>query len=174
MSYMPMTRPDARALSLRARARCWAIFGVVSLALPAPSALADTAFDSLLGSWAGSGQIRYEDGRSESVRCTAYYTEGGQRLKLAIRCRSSSNEIEIRGQLVARGDVVSGTWEERTFNASGEANGRVSRNHLTLSVTGGGFSGSMSVAYGTGRQVVTISTQGIAMRGVSVIMSRGA
>jgi hypothetical protein len=124
MSCMPMTRPDARALSLKARARCWAIFGVVSLALPAASALADTAFDSLLGSWAGSGQIRYQDGRSESVRCTAYYTEGGQRLKLAIRCRSSSNEIEIRGQLVARGDVVSGTWDGADKGSENKINNR--------------------------------------------------
>ena len=168
-----MTRPYACGLSLRARVRYSAIIGAVSLAFPLASALADTPFDALLGSWAGSGQVRYQDGRSESVRCTAYYTEGGQRLKLAIRCRSSGNEIEIRGQLIAREDAVSGTWEERTFNASGEASGRVSRNQLTLSVTGGGFSGSMSVAYGTGRQVVTISTQGIAMRGVNVTMSRG-
>jgi hypothetical protein len=168
-----MTRRDAGGRPLRARARCLAIFRAVSLALPLASALADTPFDSLLGSWAGSGQVRYQDGRSDSVRCTAYYTEGGQRLKLAIRCRSSGTEIEIRGQLIAREGVVSGTWEERTFNANGKASGRVSRNQLTLSVTGGGFSGSMSVAYGAARQFVTISTHGIAMRGVTVTMSRG-
>jgi hypothetical protein len=130
-------------------------------------------FDALLGAWSGSGQIRSQDGQSEPVRCTAYYSEGGQRLKLAIRCRSSSNAIEIRGQLIARGNAITGSWEERTFNASGEASGSIAGSRITLSVAGGGFSGSMSVSYGSGRQVVMIATEGIAMKSVNVTMTRG-
>ncbi|NJO33957.1 MAG: hypothetical protein HC869_13260 [Rhodospirillales bacterium] len=142
-------------------------------AIPFASVLARTPFDALLGAWSGSGQIRYQDGQSEPVRCTAYYTEGGQRLRLAIRCRSASNEIDIRGQLSARGEVVTGSWEERTFNASGQASGRIAGNRIALSVTGGGFSGSMSVSYGTSRQAVLISTEGIPMRSVNITMTKG-
>jgi hypothetical protein len=139
----------------------------------ATAALAATPFDSLLGSWSGTGQVRYTDGSAESMRCQAYYTEGGQRLRLAIRCKSASNEIEIRGQLNESGGSVTGSWEERTFHAAGEVKGQISSGRLTLSVTGGGFTGSMSVTLGGARQTVSISTQGIPMRSVNVVLARG-
>jgi hypothetical protein len=53
-------------------------------------------FDPLLGAWSGSGRSSYQDGQTEPIRCTAYYAASGSRLRLAIRCQSASNEIEIR------------------------------------------------------------------------------
>jgi hypothetical protein len=91
---------------------------------------------------------------------------------LAIRCRSDSTEVEIRGLLTRQGEQLSGTWEERTFNASGEAKGRIAGDKLSLSIAGGGFSGSMSVGYAGSRQTVTITTQGIKMRSVNVTLSK--
>lgn len=126
--------------------------------------------DRLVGTWSGSGQVRYVDGRTESVKCTAYYTGGGQKLRLAIRCNSPSNKIEIRGELMQRGERLSGTWEERTFNASGQATGRLSADRLNLSIVGGGFSGAMTVSYGGSRQTVVISTEGVAMKSVRVTL----
>ncbi len=136
------------------------------------SAQAATLLERLMGSWSGSGQIRYDDGQSEGVRCSAYYTGGNERLRLAIRCRSDSTEVEIRGLLTRQGETLAGTWEERTFNASGDASGRVAGDKMSLSVSGGGFSGSMSVAHTGSRQVVTITTQGIRMRSVNVTLTR--
>jgi hypothetical protein len=151
----------------------WAIpCAVVALISLAPAAGADTLFDSLLGSWAGSGQIRYDDGQSEGIRCNAYYKGGGERLQLAIRCRSATTEVEIRGQLTAQGEKLTGTWEERTFNASGEARGRVAGGRMNLSVSGGGFSGSMSVTSAGRKQMVLISTDGIRMRSVNVTLGK--
>ena len=60
--------------------------------------------------------------------------------------------------------------EERTFNASGEANGQFAGNRMTLSIAGGGFSGSMSVVFGGSRQVVTIATEGISLKSVTVTL----
>jgi hypothetical protein len=138
----------------------------------AAGARAATPFDSLLGSWSGSGQIRYESGQPDAVKCTAYYTGGGQELRLAIRCSSSSNDIEIRGQLSQQADKVSGTWEERTYNASGTATGKMAGGRMTLSIEGGGFSGSMSVAFEASRQTVVITTEGIGMKSVNVTLGR--
>jgi hypothetical protein len=137
------------------------------------SAQSATLLDRLLGSWSGSGQIRYDDGQSEGVRCSAYYTGGNDRLRLAIRCRSDSTEVEIRGLLTRQGETLAGTWEERTFNASGQASGRVAGDKMSLSIAGGGFSGSMTVAHTGSRQVVTISTEGIRMRSVNVTLAKG-
>src|SRR5262249_36519726 len=158
----------------RVRVPTWWAQGALACALAVAAwqvpAYAESLFDSLQGSWAGQGQIRYDDGQSEGIRCTAYYTGGGEKLRLAIRCKSATTEVEIRGQLTAEGDKLTGTWEERTFNASGEASGRVVADKMNLSVTGGGFKGAMSVSYGSAKQVVTISTEGIRMRSVNVTM----
>jgi hypothetical protein len=139
----------------------------------ATAAAGATAFDALVGTWTGSGQIRYQDGQTERVRCNAYYSEGGERLALAIRCRSDSNQIEVRGHLTQRGEKVTGDWEERTFNASGSAEGRISATRLNVSITGGGFSGSMSVTFGGSRQTVVISTEGISMKSVTITLVKG-
>jgi hypothetical protein len=74
--------------------------------------------------------------------------------------------------LTRQGETLAGTWEERTFNASGEASGRVAGDKMSLSVSGGGFSGSMSVAHAGSRQVVTIKTQGTKMRSVNATLTR--
>ncbi len=137
-----------------------------------PGSAAATVLDNLLGSWAGTGQIRYDDGGSEGIRCNAYYTGSNERIRLAIRCKSDSTEVEIRGLLSRQGEALTGTWEERTFNASGEAKGRIAGNTMSLSISGGGFSGSMSVGYAGSKQTVTINTQGIKMRSVNVTLSK--
>src|SRR5262245_20585350 len=121
---------------------------------------ADTLFDSLRGSWSGTGQIRYDDGKSEGIKCTAFYTGEAAQLRLAIRCESGTSKVDIRGQLTAQGEKLARTWEERTFNASGEASGRVAGDKMSLSISGGGFSGSMSVSAAAGKQAVTISAEG--------------
>jgi len=82
---------------------------------------------------------------------------------MAIQCKSDKNPINIRSQLRIDGSRASGTWEERTFNASGTASGSVGSSNMSLSVTGGGFSGTMSVSFGKSSHRVSISTQGIAM-----------
>jgi hypothetical protein len=74
--------------------------------------------------------------------------------------------------LVQRGDRVSGTWEERTFNAAGTAKGRITGRRIRLSVSGGGLSGTMSVSFGRSRQVVIIATQGIGMESVTISLGR--
>ena len=151
---------------------CVLLGALVALIAVVPGASAQSLFDNLMGSWAGSGQIRYDDGQSEGIRCNAYYKGGGDKLNLAIRCRSATTEVEIRGQVTAQGGKLTGTWEERTFNASGEATGRVVGDKMNLSVTGGGFKGAMSVAYGSSKQTITISTEGIRMRSVNVTLGK--
>lgn len=154
--------------SVAARGVC-----LLTMTLLASSALGATPFDGLLGSWSGTGQIRYDTGAPETIRCSAHYSGGGQSLRLAIRCKSTSYDIDIRGQLGQQGERVSGTWEERTFNATGEAGGKISNGRLSLSITGGGLSGSMLVSYAGSRQTVVITTQGIPMKSVNVTMGRG-
>src|SRR5262245_32982514 len=163
----------ARGARRRAGLLRWAIPCVLAATVwQSPALHADTLFDSLMGSWGGSGQIRYDDGRSEDIKCTAYYTGGGDKLKLAIRCRGGAAEVEIRGELTAQGDKLAGTWEERTFNASGAASGRYAADKMSLSVTGSGFTGAMTVTTTGAKQAVSISAEGIKMRSVNVTLGK--
>ena len=137
------------------------------------AASAASPFPTLQGSWSGSGRIQFENGASESLRCTAYYTssDGGGQLGLAIRCASAANRIEIRGRLTNNGGRVSGTWQETTFNASGSAAGRANDNSVVLRLSGD-IAGSMSVSVTKTRQTVSISTQTASLRGVRIGLSR--
>lgn len=163
-----------RARRRPARMGRWGIapWALAAMLWQAPAAFAETLFDSLRGSWSGSGQIQYSDGKSESIKCTAYYTGEGAQLRLAIRCEAGSNKVEIRGQLAAQGQALSGTWEERTFNAAGKASGSLAADKMSLAISGGGFHGSMSVRAAGGKQAVTINAEGIEMRSVTITLGK--
>jgi len=128
-------------------------------------------FDTLLGSWRGSGQIRLSDGKTERLKCNAYYTGGGTQLGMAIRCQSETSNVEIRSKLAQSGGRITGTWEERTYNAQGSASGQASGGRIVLQISGG-VTGTMSVSYSGARQSVSIATQGIALKSVTIDLTR--
>jgi hypothetical protein len=150
---------------------------LAALATMAPFVLAPASeaaanpFDTLLGSWRGAGQIVLSDGRRERLTCNAYYTGGGSQLGMAIRCQSETSNVEIRSKLSQTGSRISGTWEERTFNAAGTASGQASGDRITLQISGG-VSGTMQVSFSSSRQSVSISTQNIALQSVTISLSR--
>lgn len=128
-------------------------------------------FATLLGSWGGSGLIVLQDGRKERIKCTGYYTGGGTQLGLAIYCKSNTQDVKMRGKISYNAGSLSGTWEERNFNASGNINGTASNNRITMRI-GGNVSGTMIVSFTKRRQKVTIKTSGIGLKSVNVTMSR--
>ncbi len=129
-------------------------------------------FDSLLGTWTGSGRLVLQGGQREDIKCNAYYTGGGSKLRLAVRCASASYKVEIRSKLTRVGDKISGTWEERPYNVTGGVSGRDLGNRLSFTISNSGFSGSMSVSYGGPKQSVSISTTGINLKNVDMTLSR--
>jgi len=158
-------------LSPRLLAALAVMAGFVLAPWPVPIASGANPFDTLLGSWRGSGQIRLTDGRAERLKCNAYYTGGGSQLGMAIRCQSESSNVEIRSKLSQSGSRITGTWEERTFNAVGTAQGQASASRISLTISGG-VTGTMSVSYSGSRQSVAISTQGIALKSVTIDLTR--
>jgi hypothetical protein len=131
----------------------------------------DNPFNTLLGSWGGSGQFWLQDGKMERIQCNAYYTGGGSQLGMAIRCQSETSKIEIRSKLSQSGGRITGTWEERTYNAEGSASGQATGDKINLQISGG-VTGSMAVTYSRSRQSVSISTQGIPLQSVKINLTR--
>ena len=132
-------------------------------------------FTALSGNWTGSGKVRFAGGSSEAVSCRAYYTpkEAGTSLGVAILCASPSSKIELRAQLKYDAGKVTGKWEERTYNAAGAVEGQASSSKISVSIVGGGLTGSMAVGINGASQTVQIKTEGIGMTGVDISLSRG-
>lgn len=139
----------------------------------ARSAAAETSpLDMLLGSWGGSGMVHLGQGQRERIKCNAYYRGGGAELRLAILCASASYKIEIRSTLAYDDGRLRGNWEERTFNASGDASGTARDGSIDVSISGG-VSGKMHVSFTERRQSVSISMHGSALQGVQMELARG-
>lgn len=150
------------------------ILMIIAASQVSPAAAGDSLFLLLNGTWSGAGQIRLEGGSTESLKCRAFYNakDDGAGLGLAIRCASASNKIELRATLVNASGKVSGSWEERQFNAGGSVTGQASASRANLSIEGGGVSGSLTVSLNGGTQSVTIQTSGIGLKAVSINLSR--
>lgn len=140
------------------------------IGLAAPAA-AQPTFQPLLGSWGGSGTYKLQDGTSEKLRCDAYYTGSGAQLGIAVRCSGQTNKIEMRCKLSASGTALSGSWEERTYNAEGAVTGTLSDTKLNFSISGG-VSGSMTIVYDRNKQNIAIATEGIPLKSVTVSLTR--
>jgi hypothetical protein len=166
------TRP--RPLSGQSWRLTTAVLACALIAVGHGPAGAAGPFTELDGSWSGSGRILLSDGKSEGLRCRAYYTPkgGGAEIGVALRCASASNKVEMRAILVAAGSRVSGSWEARTFNASGTVTGQASPTQIKLAINGGGLSGHLTVMTTGKRQVIFVSTEGVALKGVSVNLQR--
>ena len=151
------------------------VAGYSVLILTGPvSAQSSGPFSPLAGSWTGAGQIRLADGKTEALKCKAYYTdkEKGAQLSLALRCASASNKIDLRASLAATAGRVSGNWEERQFNAAGDVTGQATASKITLAISGGGLSGAMAVATTGSSQTVSITTEGSNLKGVNIALNR--
>ncbi|MGA9444558.1 MAG: hypothetical protein WBV18_14250 [Methyloceanibacter sp.] len=159
---IPLIRKAARVLLATALA------GVF---MSTPSQLASaSAVDGLLGSWRGSGTAKYTSG-SERLSCNAYFRGGGSSLGLSVICNSPTSKVHIRSNLRVSGSKVSGSWEERTFNAAGRASGSVTPGRLSIRISGT-VNGSMTINYTKSRQSVSISMTGTSLRGVSMALNR--
>lgn len=125
----------------------------------------------LVGSWSGPGRIELQDGRAERILCNAYYSGSAGQLSMVIRCKSDTQSIEMRSRLTESGGRLTGRWEERTYNAEGEATGTASGSKLNLTIAGA-VSGRMQVEVAKSRHTVSITTTGTALKSVTVTFDR--
>jgi hypothetical protein len=128
-------------------------------------------FAMLRGSWKGSGLVTLHSGGRERMKCNAYYTGKGSQLRLAIYCKSSGQEIKMRGQLSQNGGNLSGKWEERTYNAQGTLSGTSKGRRINLQIAGN-VTGTMNVSYSQRKQNVLIKTSGTDLKSVKVTLTR--
>jgi hypothetical protein len=158
--------------ALVAHLGAFAVIGAATVGLPTNPAAADPGLDVLAGTWRGDGTLSFEDGKTESISCSGYY-KGAGTLSVVIRCRGTSSNFELRSKLESNGDKVSGNWEERTYNATGDVAGTASAGKLDVQFSGS-LTGSLAMSFSPSSQSVSVSvdTKGAGIRGVRVNLNR--
>ncbi|WP_139247716.1 hypothetical protein [Hyphomicrobium sp. CS1GBMeth3] len=144
-----------------------ALVGAV-LTLATPAGALEGTFSALDGAWSGTGSVRLTNGTTERLRCRGYYNaKQSNSLGMAINCSNASFKIHMRANLRSAGKGITGTWEEREFNQTGNVSGRQTGNGFSLTFSGA-LAGSMSVTMTGSRQTVSISTGGPGFTGVKL------
>ena len=65
-------------------------------------------FAGMAGTWSGGGSVMLDDGSSERIRCRAIYRVGGPRMAMSLTCASDSYRFELRSNVAAKGNALSG------------------------------------------------------------------
>jgi hypothetical protein len=149
-----------------------ALISVATANLFTNAAANDASLDVLSGTWRGDGTMSFESGQTESISCNGYY-KGAGHLSVVIRCKGPSSNFELRSKLQSDGDKVSGSWEERTYNAAGNVSGMASAGKLNVQFSGT-LTGSLEMSFSSSTQSVSVSvgTKGAGIKGVHVSLNR--
>jgi len=131
-------------------------------------------FESLEGSWSGSGTIRMSNGARERIRCRAVYAvpDGGNTVQQDLRCASDSYRFDLRSDVTSQGGAISGRFLETSRNVGGNLSGRASPGLIQARAEGAGFSASLAVSTRGNQQSVTITAPAAEVQEVSITMRK--
>jgi len=162
---------DRRRLLSMARGYCLAVL-LFAVAGSAP-AVAAGVFESLSGSWSGSGSIALKSGNKERIRCKATYNvTSGTSVKLEITCASDSYKFQLQSDITATGNSLSGNWFEASRRVAGQIEGTVSGSRINARAAGETFTALVSLNTHGSSQSVTITSPGSEMERLSITLSR--
>jgi hypothetical protein len=131
-------------------------------------------FTVLDGTWSGEGSITTSGGLRERLRCRATYRagEGGDHVRLALRCASDSYTFDLAGDVEHRNGSISGSWTEASRRASGTISGRAVGDQIQADAKGDTFSASLSLKTRGNQQAVTIQSLAAEVTNVSIKLNK--
>jgi hypothetical protein len=150
-----------------------AVAMLAAIAFSAPSHAQSGPFSGLAGVWSGAGTVTLEDGSNERIRCRATYAvgEAGRGLNQTLACASDSYKFDLRTNVEAEGDRISGSWSELSRNISGTIEGRGGNGLIQVVASAAGFNANISLTTRGNRQSVSIRSEG-AFRSAAITLSR--
>jgi hypothetical protein len=153
------------------------ILGVAALLaaslFSAPSHAQSGPFNGLAGVWSGGGTVTLDDGSSERIRCKVTYAvgEGGRGLNQTLTCASDSYKFDLRTNVLAEGNRISGSWSEISRNISGTIEGAANAGNIQVRASAAGFNANIAVATHGNRQSISINADS-AFKSVNMSLSR--
>jgi len=147
---------------------------VFVMATAAGNGAAAGPIEDLSGYWTGAGTVLMTSGSTERVKCAVIYKVGGSgtQIKQTLRCASADYNINGAAELRVNGSQVSGTWEEKTYSATGDVAGRYTGSSFVLSIKGQNFTAGMNVGLSSCKQSINITPQGLDVRRISMNLAK--
>jgi hypothetical protein len=152
---------------------------VISLFSPSAQAQSTAAaatgpFGPLAGAWSGRGVVDTREGTHEKVSCKASYEakDAGQAVRLELRCASDAYKFELSGNIVQRGDALSGNWFESTRRVGGTLTGHNSGGLIEARAEGDTFTALLTVKTTGTRQAFLMESPGAKVSQVLIDLSR--
>jgi len=144
----------------------------LAAALAATGAAAGPIED-LDGYWTGSGTVVHSEG-NERVKCAVRYRvgRGGTQIKQTLRCASPDYSINAAAELNVNGSQVEGSWEEKTYSASGQVSGRYTGGSFVLTIKGATFTATMNMELSACKQSIQIRPKGLEVRRISMNLAK--
>lgn len=135
---------------------------------------AATPFEGLAGYWTGGGQVALNNGKTERVKCAVTYKVGdnGVQVRQNMRCASADYTINASAELNVSGANVTGSWEEKTYSATGQVSGRYAGTTFTLNIKGASFTAAMNVSTTGCKQNINIAPQGLEVTRISIGLAK--
>ena len=153
------------------------ILGAVAMlaaaAFSTPSQAQSGPFNGLAGVWSGAGTVTLDDGSSERIRCRATYAvgEAGHGLNQTLTCASDSYKFDLRTNVIAEGNNITGSWSEISRNISGTIQGSGTSGAIQVVASAAGFSANITVTTRGNRQTVLIRSEG-SFKAANITLSR--
>ena len=102
-------------------------------------------FDQLTGDWTGDGMVTPSRGDPEKVDCKVSYIPAGSTVTQTLLCSGVDNQFDAKTKFKYKGGKISGSWHEKTFDASGNVSGSAIGDLVHARISGDKFSGRMSI-----------------------------
>ena len=142
-------------------------------AFSTPSQAQSGPFNGLAGVWSGAGTVTLDDGSNERIRCRATYAvgEAGHGLNQTLTCASDSYKFDLRTNVIAEGNNITGSWSEISRNISGTIQGSGNGGVIQVTASAAGFNANISLTTHGNRQTVQIRSEG-SFRAANISLSR--
>jgi len=153
------------------------IFAAVTLLAASASSTASHAqagpFAGMAGVWSGGGTVALDDGSTERIRCRATYavSPAGTGLNQTLVCASDSYKFDLKTNVVAERETLSGSWSESSRGINGSLEGRASGGNFRVIATAPGFTADISLTTRGNRQSVVIRSES-QFKGATITLSR--
>jgi hypothetical protein len=131
--------------------------------------------EELTGYWTGGGTVHLTNRSTEKVKCAVIYKvrESGALIRQTLRCASADTTINAVAELRVNGGQVAGSWEEKTYAATGQVSGRYTGSGFVLSIQGANFTAAMSLGLTSScRQSISIQPKGLEVRRITMTLAK--
>ncbi|MFK4485144.1 hypothetical protein [Bradyrhizobium sp. USDA 336] len=150
----------------------WMLMAVAA----ASPALGQESFNSVAGSWSGSGWMKPKDGPRERVRCKVDYVpkNEGQSVRMNVRCASEAYKMDLGATIEQSGSELSGNWFESQYRVGGKVYGKNQNGVIDARIEGDKITALLVVRTKGSRQSFVMESPGAWVSEVAIDLTRDA